>query len=159
MYTGHQSPLYGKSSADAAVEYLLSCGVPASRIAIGSPLYSHGWKMYRINDALVGAAAKSVAEDLVWNQLSELEQSSADIGTPGWHIGYDEGAEAAYLWNDDPESPDYLTFYTYDSARSLEAKLNYINERGLGGLIVWQVHGDSASDNWPMTTLMFDTLH
>ena len=158
-YTGHQSPLYGTSSTDAAVEYILSCGVPAGKIAIGSPLYSHGWKMYRINSELVGAAAKSVTGDLIWRELLSLEKASADIGTPGWHTGYDEKAEAAYLWNDDPDSPDYLSFYTYDSSRSLEAKLNYINERGLGGLIVWEVHGDSPADNWPMVTLMHDTLH
>ena len=158
--TGHQSPLYGASSADAAVNYLLSNGVPPEKIAIGSPLYSHGWKMYKIYGNMpVGAAAKSATGELTWRELSALEKACVDIGTPGWHIGYDEKAEAAYLWNDDPDSPDNLTFYTYDSARSLEAKLDYIIKRSLGGLIIWQVHGDNPAAGWPMISQVHEHLH
>ena len=73
--------------------------------------------------------------------------------------GYDESAEAAYLWNDDPESPDYLVFHTYDSERSIQAKTAYISEHGLGGLIVWQVHGDDTAGGWPMISLMYESLH
>ena len=64
-----------------------------------------------------------------------------------------------YVWNDDPASSDYLAFYTYDSAASLQAKLDYINEHGLGGLIVWEVHGDSIDGDWPMITRMHNALH
>ena len=159
-YTGHQSPLYGAASADAAVNYLISQDVPAEKIAIGSPLYSHGWKMYRANGNPAGAAAKPLSNgDLLWQELAGIERSIVKDGAPGWHSGYDEKAEAAYLWNDDPNSADYLTFYTYDSARSLEAKLHYIKEHRLGGLIVWQIHGDSADENWPMVALMYRILH
>ena len=159
-YTDHQSPLYGASSTEAAVDFLLSQGVTPEKIAIGSPLYSHGWKMYRANSNPVKAAAKALSNgDLLWRELQKLEASAVKDGEPGWHAGYDEKAEAAYLWNDDSESSDYLTFYTYDSTRSLEAKLNYIAEHGLGGLIVWQVHGDSATDGWPMISLMHRVLH
>ena len=42
--TGHHAPLYGDPSADSAVRYLEKCGVPERKIAIGSPLYSHGWR-------------------------------------------------------------------------------------------------------------------
>ena len=159
-YTGHQSALYGAASADVAAEYLFGCGVPAEKIAIGSPLYSHGWKLYRQNANPVGAAGKALANgDLTWHELKELEGASAEADVPGWHIGYDETAQAAYLWNDDPESDSYLYFYTYDSARSVAAKTDYINERGLGGLIVWQVHGDAYADGYPMITQMYEGLH
>lgn len=158
-YTGHHTALYGKSSADIAVRYLLNKGVPPEKIAIGSPLYSHGWRMNKAEDHVVGVAATGLSGDLTWNQLQALEQLAVPEGEAGWHIGYDEDAEAAYLWNDDSSSEEYCTFYTYESARSLAAKLRYINERGLGGLIVWQVHGDSAAMDWPMITEMFQGLH
>ena len=74
-------------------------------------------------------------------------------------MGYDEKAAAAYLWNDDSASPDYGLFYTYDSARSLDAKLAYIRAYSLGGIIVWQIHGDSAGEDWPMITRMRNGLH
>ncbi len=158
--TGHHTALYGKSSADVSVNYLLAQGVPAGKIAIGSPLYSHGWTLQAPGETVVGATAKSLAEgDLTWRELQLIEEAAGPEGTPGWHMGYDEEAEAAYLWNDDPSSDAYLTFYTYESARSLEAKLAYIGERNLGGLIVWQVHGDSAGKDWPMITRMYRALH
>ena len=88
-----------------------------------------------------------------------LEQAAVPEGTPGWHAGYDKEKDAAWLWNDDPSSPDYLHFITYESTVSLKAKLAYIKEHGLGGLIVWEVHGDSIDNDWPMITLMHKGLH
>ena len=57
---------------------------------------------------------------------------------------YDADARAAYLWNDDPASPDCGLFYSYDSEQSLDEKLRYIRKKGLGGLILWESGGDSA---------------
>ena len=156
--TGHHTALLGENSAETAVNYLLDQGVPAEKIAIGSPLYCHGWKMSEPAQDTVGAAATPI-DDLTWHDLLPLEQAAVPEGTPGWHMGYDEQKEAGWLWNDDPASSDYLAFYTYDSAASLQAKLDYINEHGLGGLIVWEVHGDSIDNDWPMITRMHDTLH
>ncbi len=157
--TGHHTPLYGAGSAETAVKYLQKQGVPAGKIAIGTPLYSHGWKMKKADGAIVGAAAQGLGSgDLNWSALHALELAGLPEGEPGWHTGLDEKAQAAYLWNDDPASPDYLTFYTYESAQSLEAKLRYIREHSLGGLIVWQIHGDSAELDWPMITQMAEAL-
>lgn len=153
--TGHHSPLYGSGSADTAVKYLQKQGVPAAKIAIGSPLYSHGWKIKKAAVNPVGAAASALSNgDRTWEELRELEAAAVPEGTPGWHACLDEKAQAAYLWNDDPESKDYLTFFTYESAASLDAKLKYIRVHSLGGLIVWQVHGDSMDLGWPMITEM-----
>ncbi len=156
--TGHHTALLGENSAETAVNYLLDQGVPAEKISIGSPLYSHGWKMNEPAQDTVGAAAAPIG-DQTWHDLLPLEQAAVPEGTPGWHMGYDEQKEAGWLWNDDPASPDYLAFYTYDSAASLQAKLDYINEHGLGGLIVWEVHGDSIDGDWPMITRMHNALH
>lgn len=156
--TGHHTALLGENSAETAVNYLLDQGVPAEKIAIGSPLYSHGWKMNEPAQDTVGAAAAPIG-DQTWHDLLPLEQAAVPEGTPGWHMGYDEQKKAGWLWNDDPASSDYLAFYTYDSAASLQAKLDYIKEHGLGGLIVWEVHGDSIDGNWPMITRMHNALH
>ena len=156
--TGHHTALLGEVSADTAVQYLLELGVPAEKIAIGSPLYSHGWKMREAAEETVGAAADAI-DDMTWHELISLEQAAVPEGTPGWHKSYDEGKEAAWLWNDDPASPDYLHFITYESTESLAAKLAYINEKGLGGLIIWEVHGDSIDNDWPMITQMYKGLH
>ena len=158
--TGHHTPLLGENSAETAVNYLLDKGVPAEKIDIGSPLYSHGWKMNEVGQETVGVDAEPLDDgDLEWHDLLALERAAVPKGTPGWHTGYDEQKNAAWLWNDDPESPDCGRFYTYDSTASLQAKLDYINGQGLGGLIVWQVHGDSMDEDWPMITRMHSAFH
>ena len=156
--TGHHTALLGEVSADTAVKYLLDQGVPAEKITIGSPLYSHGWKMREATEETVGVPADAI-DDLTWNQILAIEQAAVEKGTPGWHKEYDEEKGAAWMWNDDPGSSDYLSFITYESAESLAAKLAYINENKLGGLIVWEVHGDSIDNDWPMITEMHNGLH
>ncbi len=151
--TGHHTALRGGNSAETAVNYLLGLGVPPGKIAVGCPLYSHAWKMNKAEAEPVGAAG-TPAGGLSWHDLLPLEQAAAEAGVPGWHKGYDDEKKAAWLWNDDPGSPDYLTFHTYESVESLQAKLDYIHEKGLGGLIVWEVHGDSMENGWPMITEM-----
>ena len=158
--TGHHTALYGNPSADTAVKYLLKQGVPASKIAIGSPLYGYGWKMSASGKKIVGAGATGLSGvSLLWKELASLEAQAVPEGTPGWHMGLDEGAQAAYLWNDDPASRHYLYFYTYESAHSLDAKLQYIRDNGLAGIIVWQSGGDDAAQGWPMMQQMHDGLH
>lgn len=158
--TGHHSPLYGAESADTAVRYLKGQGVPAAKIAIGTPLYSHGWKGIDLSDSPLGASAqgKNDGGTHLWQEIAALEREAAPDG-PGWHTGYDEGAEAAYLWNDDPLSPYYRNFLSYESSRSLDAKLRYIAEQGLGGIFIWQSAGDDALTGWPMTEKCYTALH
>ena len=137
-FTGHHAALYGEASADTAVKYLLSQGVPVGKLRIGCPLYSRGWRMAEGYADPVGAPVLQVVDSVLWHDLKRLETA------PGWHAEYDADARAAYLWNDDPASPDDRVFYSYDSERSLEDKLTYIQEKGLGGLILWESGGDSA---------------
>ena len=108
----------------------------------------------------VGAPAESLHDgDMRWRDLLPLENAAVPEEIPGWHTGYDPKAEAAWLWNDDPASEHYLTFYTYENAASLNAKLNYIRDHHLGGLIVWEVQGDSPDADWPMITQIHRALH
>jgi len=137
--TGHHSALYGELSADTAVKYLMRAGVPAGKICIGTPLYGHAFRISAPSAQAVGAAAQGVSGTVPWRRLQALETAS------GWHAGYDENAQAAYLWNDDPASGDQGMFYTYESRLSLEAKLKYIKIHGLGGIIVWESGGDDES--------------
>lgn len=158
--TGHHSPLYGSVSADQAVRYLRGLGVPASKIGIGTPLYCHGWKNVDLSGKIVGASAsgKNKGGTLLWKNITAFESAATEDGL-GWHTGYDEQAQAAYLWNDDPVSPYYRNFLTYESDRSLAAKLRYIQGEALGGIIVWQSGGDNSAAGWPMLTQMYRTLH
>ena len=160
--TGHHAALYNSNpnghSTEKGVQYYLGKGVPASKINIGTPLYCHGWGNVSpdANGNVVGVSGSSrgYAGDMNWKVLKGFEKEAVPMGTPGWHIGYDTSAEAAYLYNDDSSSKYNGNFLTYESERSLQAKLDYINRLGLAGLIVWESYGDSAEDDYPMLSLM-----
>jgi len=144
-------------SVAEAVEFYLSQGVPPELLSIGSPLYTHGWIIDAENgeDALGMMASGQPASPLGagqrhWHDIQRLKQY------PGWEVLHDEAAEAAFIFNSDPTSPNFQHFYTYESTRSLQAKLDFINEMGLGGLIVWATAGDAMYPlaDFPMITQM-----
>ncbi|MCR5836848.1 MAG: hypothetical protein K6G88_10115 [Lachnospiraceae bacterium] len=160
--TGHQTALYSTNedmhSVDKGVSKFLELGVPASKINIGSPLYCHGWGGVKADESgnVVGVEGSSegYVGDMVWNQIKALELKVVADGELGWHKGYDEAAEAAYLYNDNPNSRFCQNYLTYEDEQSLAAKLAYIQEKNLAGIIVWEAAGDRAVDAHPMLTQM-----
>ena len=158
----HHAPLfpgkgaeYGASVAEV-VDYLLGLGVSPGKMNIGSPLYSQGWVVAAENgeEALGKEVSEKKAQGTLasgqfqWFELVKMETRS------GWEAIFDEESAAAFLYNSDPESLHYQYFLSYESHRSLKAKLDYINEMGLGGMIVWASGGDSIEMGYPMLTQM-----
>ena len=158
----HHSPLYpGKgaeygASVSEVVDYLLSLGVSPGKINIGSPLYSQAWIVAAENgEKALGkevdakkAQGTLASGQFQWFELVKMETRS------GWQALFDAESSAAYLYNNDPESLHYQYFLSYESHRSLQAKLDYVNEMGLGGMIVWASGGDSVEMGYPMLTQM-----
>ncbi|MBQ6569191.1 MAG: glycoside hydrolase family 18 protein, partial [Clostridia bacterium] len=164
--TGHQAQIYSADpsgySVDSGVNYLLDKGVPASKINIGSPVYSHGWGSVvpDANGNVLGVAGSSTGYqgDLRWNQLKKLQNKAVAEGEEGWHYYFDNEAKASYLYNDNPNSNYYQNFFTYDSEAAIVSKAQYINEKGLAGIILWEAGGDSLSDDAPFISLLASSL-
>jgi len=147
--TGHHSNLYCTDTTDLSVkhivDYFIETGVAKEKINIGTPLYSRGWNNVSADSALaaLGAPGGGGAPEYHWHQLKRLEVSD------GYETGYDETAEAAYIY-----SIERQQFFSYENERSLSAKLNYIANEGLGGLIVWETNGDNINWRFPMLSQM-----
>jgi len=90
-----------------------------------------------------------------WVLMDYIERNIGVAGanTDGWAYGYDEVAEAPYLWHEETGM-----LLTYENARSLQAKIDYINEEDLGGIIIWEMSGDNT-DTYPMTTQLYEGLN
>ena len=58
-----------------SIRKCLEQGVPAEKIAIGSPLYSHGWKMNDLAEETVGVPAEPI-DDLTWHEILAREQAA-----------------------------------------------------------------------------------
>ena len=66
-----------------------------------------------------------------------LELATGLIGRQGFERHWDERARAPYLWN-----AATRTFITYDDARSIGAKADYVRAKGLGGMMFWELSQD-----------------
>ncbi len=82
-----------------------------------------------------------------WYYCKELEAN------PNWIAGYDAPSASAWLY-----STVERVMLTYDNERSLQDKIDFVNTHGLGGIIVWEITGDSAKDDFPMTRLLHKGL-
>ncbi|WP_081954768.1 glycosyl hydrolase family 18 protein [Paenibacillus graminis] len=163
-YVGPHSALYPDSrdtetaalgtpvlNTDWAVRYYLGT-LPPEKIVIGVPYYSRGWKNVSggiNNTGLYGTAAATGggADGIygIWNDPAPEQPSGAN---PIWHVlnllkdpanqrVFDSVTKTPYLYNADKK-----VFLTYEDKESLGYKLNYIKEKGLGGMMFWELTGD-----------------
>lgn len=140
---------------DNAVQLLLAQNVPSEKIVIGAAMYGRGWEGVTPgntaiannpmtapgNGKLTGTKAQGVWEAGVidYKGIKTYMVGQSGNGVNGFEVGYDELAEAAYVWN---RSTGKLI--TYDSPRSVIAKGQYVNQFNLGGLFAWEIDADNG---------------
>jgi chitinase len=137
--TGHHTLLYSNSeqqeSTDHAVEEMLALGVPAHKIAIGAAFYAKVWQ--DVPDTLNGIYQTGKYKKGVSFKNFD-QQLSTDSG---FVYHWDSVAQAPFLYN-----PQQKIFATFDDKKSIELKTKYAREKGLNGIMFWQLHDDSFSD-------------
>lgn len=155
--TGHAGSVTG---AKNAAVYLMMKDISAEKLCIGSPMYAMALQMKEIPGGnVVGTAIESykptddeIDEEELSGYIADavsgytikqdglryVMDETFDQDTVGWHMGYDKNNGAAYLYNDDADSPYYKWYLSYEDALSLQGKLDYIKEKGLAGIIVWE---------------------
>lgn len=137
------------------VDLLLAQGVAAKKIVVGTAMYGRGWKgVMPENTTIVGNPMTAVGTgqltgsttEGVWEAgiidykgLAQYMVGLNDTGVNGFDVGYDESADAAYVWN--KQSGELIT---YDSPRSVIAKGQYVKANGLGGLFAWEIDADNG---------------
>lgn len=137
--TNQQSALYAKNdfSVHQTVNDWLRRGAPAHKLVVGMPLYGQGWTgvtgggdgLHQPNTGPAPATYQAGFED--YKALKKLAES----GTYKLHRGTKNGD--AWLF-------DGKTLWTYDDPTVLRAKTEYVQDRGLGGAMVWSLDGDTA---------------
>jgi chitinase len=138
-----------------AVDLLLAQGVAAKQIVVGTAMYGRGWEgvtpdkttildnpmTAMATGKLTGSTAQGVWEAGIidYKGLAQHMVGAAGTGVNGFEVGYDEMADAAYVWNKQSGK-----LVTYDSPRSVIAKGQYVNASGLGGLFAWEIDADNG---------------
>ncbi|MFD1430353.1 glycoside hydrolase family 18 protein [Lacticaseibacillus mingshuiensis] len=123
---GYTAP-NGTLSAQESVNYMLAKGVPAEKLVIGSAFYSRNWTGFPAGTAApLATPAESLGDHTSnYNELAPLLSAHPE------NVYWDEEAKAPYYF-------DGHRFSSYDDARSMAAKAQYVVAHGLRGLMFWE---------------------
>ena len=137
--TGHHTPLYStasqKESADDAIRYLTSIGVPANKIVIGAAFYARTWEnVDKVNNGLYQSGK--------FKSFIPYGQFSKQLTEEGGFVFYqDTIAKAPYAYNAAKK-----TFATFDDPLSIQNKTQYAIDKGLNGIMFWELTLDKPTD-------------
>jgi chitinase len=135
--TGHHTPLYSNPSnvpsANNAIDYLVSIGVPPGKIVIGSAFYARTWENVDSLDNGLYRPGK-------FKSFIPYRQFNARLTEKDGYVFYrDSLAQAAYAYN-----PSTRTFATFDDSLSIAAKTRYVADRKLKGIMFWELTLDKG---------------
>ncbi|MBM3665576.1 MAG: hypothetical protein FJW92_07275, partial [Actinobacteria bacterium] len=146
--TGHNAPLVSPpgSPGDArydqtdAIAAFLDGGAPASKVTLGLPFYGRGWTGVGTADNGRFQPATGASTGTWEAGMHDYEDLAANyVGKPGWTRLWDDVAKSPYLWN-----ATSRTFISYDDPQSLRIKAAWARERGLGGVMIWELSSDTS---------------
>ncbi len=142
LYRTPDDPADASLNIDAAVQTYLDGGVPAEKLVLGVPFYGHGWAGVPATDNGLYQAASGVAPG-TWEAGSYDYKDLAINYLPTYQHYWN--ADAYVPWLYDPVSK---IFISYDDPQSLEGKAAYVKDKGLAGVMIWEIsQGDETLVN------------
>ncbi len=172
--TNHQSAIYknpndpsGTSPVDIKnkynTDYIMkyyrdTYNIPASKLNVGSPFYSRGWKNVVAGTGTNGlfATANGAPVGNLDNPSSPGGQNSyAQMKTLENTAGYtkyrDSVSKVPWLYNS-----SLGIMYTYEDETSAAARCDYVIDNGFGGIIGWEISCDTS--NFALTNTISNKL-
>jgi chitinase len=139
--TGHHTPLYSTAhtteSADRAIRYLDSIGVPKNKIVIGSAFYARSWE--EVENKNNGLYQNGKFKSFIgYNQFSKRLSTDS-----GFIFYYDNIAKASYAYN-----ADQKIYATFDDSLSIIEKTKYVISNGLNGIMFWELTLDKRKNGY-----------
>lgn len=127
-------------SINTMVNSFKASGIPAAKLGIGMDFYGYVWSGG--NGTTTGGVT---APDQSWTTDPSVQSnvpyySIMDQYSQSGSRKWDSGAQAAYLSIDNSGSASDK-FISYDDEATAQAKVDYIKNNGLGGLIIWELGG------------------
>jgi chitinase len=120
------------------VQSYIDAGVPRGKIIVGVPFFGHGWQgVPDINHGLYQTGAGAAPG--TWEAGSEdYKALKAKLTAGGFTRYFSKQTKNAWIY--DPASQ---IFWTYDDPQSLKAKAGYVEDQHLGGVMFWELSGDT----------------
>ena len=134
--TGLVAPLYCApgdpeigGDVDTTIRSYKEAGVPVSRMLMGLPFYAYSWNQVTQDNHGLFQLGEPDRKDVLYNYIVSIQNK--------FTVYRDPKSMAPWLF-------DGTTFWTYDDDLSIGAKVKYAKERGLRGVMIWELSGDTA---------------
>lgn len=129
LYNYSGIPIEGFYS-EHGLQTLLSKGVPANKVLLGIGFYGRGWT--GVTQSEPGGNATGPATGTYEQGIEDykvLKSSCPSTGTIA-------GTAYAYCGNN---------WWSYDTPSTINGKMNYVKQQGLGGAFFWELSGDTTN--------------
>jgi chitinase len=140
--SGHNAPLFAPANTDGNINdglmYLsVARQIPAAKLLLGLPFYG---KRFDGTATLYTAYTKNQVTYLGYSDIVALRQTQT-----GWTYVWDAVSHVPYLTN--PSLPAIITF---DDSASLVGKCQYAHQKGLAGVMIWEITQDVLPSGQPL---------
>jgi chitinase len=146
-FPGSAKPL---PSVEEIVARYASAGVPRGKMTLGLAAFGHQW--HGASQPLQPVAGVTRGGEFQYKRIVSYFSSYparcwALIKPLAKHgLCRDRYALVPYLWHDDPARTPAKLYFPFEDQASWRAKRGWAEQRGLGGLAVWEVTGDLTPD-------------
>lgn len=134
---GPPLPVAPANEVERVLRYATSV-IPTQKILMGMPNYGYDWRLPYQQGTAARVVSNSEAVDLAFRV--------------GAQIMYDQTAEAPYF-NYYAEGAEHIVWF--DDARSINARLRFINQYNLGGASYWTINR-FFRPNWTVLDSLYD---
>lgn len=128
-------PTGANFSTQTTIDSLLHRGAPRDKLVMGVPFYSHGWTGVTNQNGGLFQPATGAAPGTFEAGTEDYKVLKANLSSYTLHR--DNRAGFAWIF-------DGTTFWTYDDPVEMVRKARYADGRGLGGVMIWSLDGDTA---------------
>ena len=159
---GHTFPSTGGPlpSINEKVQYCLDQGISSSKLGIGISFDAFRWR----GGTLANGNGVSQPRDAYITEPSFSRFSYSDMmqyfyNQNAYH--FDSEAQMAYMSKDLPGSADD-EFWSFNDGPSCVSKVEFLKQKNLGGLIVWELHSGyipNALETNPQLTAIYNAIN
>jgi chitinase len=133
--TGLVAPLYSSpgdpeknNDVDSTIRGYEAMGVPPAKMLLGLPFYAYSWNQVPQDNHGLFQLGEPSRTDLPYSYIVSILDKFTTYRDPK--------SLAPWLY-------DGATFWTYDDELSIGAKLKYAKQESLGGVMIWELSGDT----------------
>ncbi|MBI3299880.1 MAG: glycoside hydrolase family 18 protein [Elusimicrobia bacterium] len=150
LYDGGQRFPNGRAplpSVDGLVATFLAAGVPREKLGVGLSFNGYVWSGGEVSRPRQTWKDPPAMRNVPYYALADTYRiREYDDKSPGYH--WDAHAQAPYLSIEGADPAD-AQFVSYENELSVGKRVEYVREKGLGGLIVWDLGAAWRADQPP----------